>query len=225
MNLSLEHQAIAKAVIFFFAFGLFHTVAARAPFKNKLESAFGSFFMIHFWRIIYCTISFVLFKNFFIDTLLLAQSYDVVLAYPIWAYNICLFLFLAGIALTYWAFFQFDYLYFWGVKQFAHGVLVLLKIKAKPLSDKVEETEVFHVRGVYSLVRHPMMAGGWLVALSLPPTKANLVYMLCYSAYMFIGGYAEEHASYKKFGQQYLDYKKNVGAFLPSLKTIKRLMT
>ena len=78
-------------------------------------------------------------------------------------------------------------------------------------------THRLEVRGVYALVRHPMMVGGFLFLLTSGPSLNNIVYIAMYTAYMVIGGYYEEKRMIKVFGEDYRRYQRQVGAFFPLL--------
>lgn len=76
--------------------------------------------------------------------------------------------------------------------------------------------------GIYSLVRHPLYVGNFLMWLGIALWTANfwfiiafiLFYWLYYERIMF----AEEQFLHKKFGNQYLDWSKTTPAFLPNFK-------
>ena len=73
------------------------------------------------------------------------------------------------------------------------------------------------VRGVYGVVRHPMLVAGFWFLLTSGPSLNNLIYLIMYSAYMLIGGFYEEKRLVNIFGDRYLEYRREVGAFFPRL--------
>ena len=202
-------------VAIFLLFGLFHSICAREPFKEFLGRITSPFFVEHFWRIIYCTLSYaLLYYSFFVALYVRHPEQNQVLV----EYGATLWIFvhllrLASVFLTYWAFLQSDYLEFLGFTQAWKGIL---KMAGKtPPPQKVFGTDRLEIRGVYGWIRHPMLAGGFWFLVSLPPTINNFVFLTFYSIYMFIGMYYEEERLIRVFGEDYIQYKKIVGALFP----------
>lgn len=83
------------------------------------------------------------------------------------------------------------------------------------LADTLNQT------GIYSLVRHPLYLGNFLMYLGLAMITGHLwfvisfvlLYWLYYERIMF----AEEHFLRNKFGEQYLKWAASVPAFVPKL--------
>jgi protein-S-isoprenylcysteine O-methyltransferase Ste14 len=63
-----------------------------------------------------------------------------------------------------------------------------------------------------------MLMAGFVFLASSGPSRNNLVFLLMYTSYMLIGGYYEERRMVRIFGEQYLQYRRDVGAFLPRLR-------
>ncbi len=205
------------SIIAFAVFGLLHSIGAQEPFKQALARWTGSFFVDHFWRLVYCGFSYwALYYG--IASLHWARNteYDVwLIAYPDWLWQITIVLHLGSVALLYTAFLQSDYLEFLGLKQAYRGLLSILG-RAPPTSDiKLFGTHRLEVRGVYGWIRHPMMAAGLLFLLTSGPSLNNIVYTAMYTAYMVIGGYYEERRMIKLFEDDYRRYQRRVGAFFP----------
>lgn len=207
----------AASIIAFAIFGLLHSVGAQEPFKNALTRWTGQFFVDHFWRLVYCGLSYwALYYG--VATLHWARNieYDAwLIAYPEWLWQIIIVLHLGSIALLYAAFLQSDYLEFLGLKQAYRGLLRIFG-KAMPRSDiELFGTHRLEVRGVYGWVRHPMMVAGLLFLLTSGPSLNNIVYTAMYITYMVIGGYYEERRMVKIFADEYRRYQYRVGAFIP----------
>ncbi len=205
------------SIIAFAVFGLLHSVGAQEPFKQALSRWAGSFFVDHFWRLVYCGLSYwALYYG--IANLHWARNteYDVwLIAYPDWLWQITIVLHLGSVALLYTAFLQSEYLEFLGLKQACRGLLSILG-RAPPTSDiKLFGTHRLEVRGVYGWIRHPMMVAGLLFLLTSGPSLNNIVYTAMYTAYMVIGGYYEERRMIKLFEDDYRRYQRRVGAFFP----------
>ncbi len=203
----------------FAVFGLLHSVAAQEPFKHALARCTGSFFVDHFWRLIYCGFSYwALYYGVAALHWTRNVEYDIwLIAYPDWLWRIVVALHLGAIALLYTAFLQSDYLEFLGFKQAYRGLAVMFgRAKAVPDLD-LFGTHRLVVGGVYRWVRHPMLLGGLLFMLTSGPSLNNVIYTAMYTAYMAIGGYFEEKRMVKIFGEEYRRYQRQVGAYFPRL--------
>ena len=205
------------SLLAFAVFGLLHSVGAQEPFKNALARWTGWFFVDHFWRLVYCGLSYwALYYG--VSALHWARNteYDVwLVVYPDWLWQIIIFLHLGSIAFLYAAFLQSDYLEFLGFKQAYRGLLRIFG-KAPSTSDiKLFGTHRLEVTGVYGWVRHPMLVAGLLFLLTSGPSLNNIVYTAMYATYMLIGGYYEERRMIKIFADEYRRYQSRVGAFFP----------
>lgn len=84
---------------------------------------------------------------------------------------------------------------------------------------KEQIADTLNISGIYSTVRHPLYLGNFFMWLGLAMLTGNIwfilifcfVYWLYYERIMF----AEEQFLRRKFGKQYLDWAKNVPAFIP----------
>lgn len=210
------------ATVAFAAFAVLHSVGAREPFKRWLAGVAGEFFVAHFWRAVYCALSIgALYWG--ISGLLWARlpGNDVwLVAYPRWAWSGITVLHLVSVALLYVAFIQSDYLEFLGFKQMWRGVLALAGPPRPPL--KLFGTDRLVTGGLYRWVRHPMLSAGLLFLLTSGPSLNNLMYTAMYAAYMVVGAWYEERRLVRVFGQTYLDYRREVGAFLPRFSCLRK---
>ena len=204
----------------FALFALLHSVGAQEPFKDALARIAGRFFVDHFWRILYCALSFwALYYG--VAALHWARNLenDVwLVAYPDWLWQSITALHLGSIALVYVAFIQSDYLEFLGLKQAGRGIMALMGRRAGTTALSLFGTHRLVTGGVYGLVRHPMMAAGFWFLLTSGPSLNNLIYTGMYTVYMVIGGYYEEKRMIRVFGEEYLRYRRRVGAFFPRLR-------
>jgi len=86
--------------------------------------------------------------------------------------------------------------------------------------------ESLNVSGIYSIVRHPLYLGNYLMWAGILVFTfniyfiiiASLLFWLYYERIMF----AEERFLEKKFGNEYLDWSKKVPAFLPAFGKFKK---
>lgn len=83
------------------------------------------------------------------------------------------------------------------------------------LADQLNQT------GIYSLVRHPLYLGNFLMWLAIAMLTANATYIigfiLAYWLYYERIMYAEEQFLRSKFGKNYTDWAAGVPAFIPKL--------
>jgi protein-S-isoprenylcysteine O-methyltransferase Ste14 len=86
--------------------------------------------------------------------------------------------------------------------------------------------ESLNISGIYSVVRHPLYIGNYLMWIGIVIFTFNiyfffivsLLFWLYYERIMF----AEERFLEKKFGDVYLEWSKTVPAFIPSFKNFKK---
>jgi protein-S-isoprenylcysteine O-methyltransferase Ste14 len=202
----------------FALFALLHSLCAREPFKHVLARFTSVYFVRHFWRFIYNALSYGA-LYYWIAVLHWGHHPDAnvwLIDYPQPLWRTLLLLHLCSIGLFYVAFLQSDFLEFLGLKQMWRAVQPLRGAPAAALrlfgSDRLE------VSGIYGWLRHPMLAAGFLFIATSGPSQNNLVFLLMYTIYMLVGGYYEERRLVRIFGQQYLDYRQQVGAFFPRLR-------
>lgn len=204
------------------AFGLFavlHSIGAREPFKIALARWTSPFFVEHFWRLTYCALSLVA-LYYGVATLHWTRHLENdawLVVYPDWLWQAIIVIHLGSIVLLYVAFLQSDYLEFLGLTQAWRGLLALIGTPLRPATMELFGTRRLVVTGVYGWVRHPMLVGGFLFLLTSGPSMNNLLYTAMYTAYMLIGGYYEEQRLVRIFGEDYLRYRAQVGAFFPRL--------
>jgi methanethiol S-methyltransferase len=210
------------SIVAFGLFALFHSIGAREPFKRALGRWTGPFFVEHFWRVIYCALSFAaLYKG--VAALLWGRDAGNnvwLIAYPERLWQMITFVHLGAIALLYVAFWQSDYLEFLGLTQAWRGWRLLAGRPVKAASPTLFGTQRLVQTGLYGWVRHPMLAAGLLFLLTSGPSLNNLIYTALYTLYMLLGGYYEERRLVRVFGQDYLRYRSRVGAFFPRLRRL-----
>lgn len=208
------------SIVAFALFAFFHSIGAHEPLKRALGRQTSPFFVDHFWRVIYCTLSFAALYGG-VATLLWGRHADNnvwLIVYPAWLWQVITVVHLGSIALLYVAFWQSDYLEFLGLTQAWRGLRLLAGRPVKPTSPALFGTQRLVQTGLYGWVRHPMLTAGLLFLLTSGPSLNNLVYTALYTLYMLLGGYYEERRLVRVFGQDYLHYRARVGAFFPRLR-------
>jgi len=86
---------------------------------------------------------------------------------------------------------------------------------------EIRENHELITRGIYGMIRHPMYASQWLVALAqlllLQNWIAGFLNLLAFIPFYFLRVRAEEQMMVETFGDQYRAYMRKVGAILPKL--------
>lgn len=82
--------------------------------------------------------------------------------------------------------------------------------------------------GLYAYVRNPMSLGGFLVLLGLGGLLGSLSLTFIFTplfivSYVFYVKAVEEKEMEKKFGEEYLEYKKRVPMFIPRLEALRNI--
>lgn len=204
----------------FAIFATFHSVCSQEFFKKKLEHFFGFSFVEYYWRLIYCTLSIVLLYEVFRPLLLMLDTYPIVqVSYEV-EYYLKMLNFL-GVLVTYWAFLQVDYLEFWGVKQAWLGLKTQFAGAPRVPFKSLAGVDRLEINGVFGVMRHPMLVGGFFMALAAPPSQSSLTYLGLYTIYMLVGGYYEEKRLRKNLGSLYTKYAEQVGACYPKSLNFK----
>lgn len=85
-----------------------------------------------------------------------------------------------------------------------------------------DQTSKLVIKGPYQIIRNPMALAGMIQGLALAIFMSS-VPLLCYTAlggllWHFVTRPIEERDLQKRFGKAYLEYKNNVGLWLPMLK-------
>lgn len=160
-------------------------------FKNLLHSGF------RFYRIVYSLLSTVgllglLFLNAIVGGKLVINPQGIVR-------YLSLMLATFGVIIVSRAFKEHDALSFVGFRQ---------------------EEMKFNRSGILNYVRHPIYSGTILIVIGFflfNPTLATLVSTVCIFVYLPIGIYLEEKKLVQLFGDQYIQYKKEVPSLIPRL--------
>ena len=83
-----------------------------------------------------------------------------------------------------------------------------------------------NTKGIYSIVRHPLYLGNYLMWLGLLIFIANIPFLVCVSLVYWLYYerimFAEERFLEREFGQEYLDWSMTVPAFWPKFKQFEK---
>lgn len=80
--------------------------------------------------------------------------------------------------------------------------------------------------GMYSIVRHPLYVGNFLMWIGPAMLTGNLWFIIAFCLFYWVYYerimYAEEQFLRKKFGDEYLNWSKNVPAFIPNFHNFQK---
>ncbi|MBE0639624.1 MAG: DUF1295 domain-containing protein [Bacteroidales bacterium] len=86
--------------------------------------------------------------------------------------------------------------------------------------------ESLNTTGIYSMVRHPLYLGNFLMWLGPAMLTGHFWFIIAFVFFYWVYYerimFAEEQFLRKKFGQQYLDWSDEVPAFVPAYKKFKK---
>ena len=86
---------------------------------------------------------------------------------------------------------------------------------------EIREKHELITRGIYGVIRHPMYASQWLLAIAQPLLLQNWIAgflnLLVFIPFYFLRVKAEEQLMMERFGDQYRAYMQNVGAVFPKV--------
>lgn len=112
---------------------------------------------------------------------------------------------LAGWAIVFIASFTISHMDLFGVRQ------AWLRFRNQPYT-----TVGFRLRGLYRIVRHPLMVGFLLAFWAAPTmTVGQLFFAIMTTAYILFGTWMEERDLVAEHGERYLDYRRKVRGLIP----------
>lgn len=202
--------ALIKNIGLVALFGIQHSIMARRPFKKWLSNILPQpierstyvllsglllAFLVWQWEPMGGTI-----WNITPGTILFYTMY---------------ILFFTGWAILFISTFLINHFDMFGLRQ---TYFELIKKPYKPLA--------FRVTAFYKIIRHPLYFGGIVGLWAIPNMSlTHLIFAILLAAYFIIGSIFEEKDLIRDFGDQYIDYKKNTGKFIPYFKENKNTST
>ncbi len=193
-------------VISLFAlFGIIHSVLASEQVKVIIKNGLPAF--LPFYRITYNGFSLV---TFYAAYMLAPKSGEVIydLPYP-WDLIILIPQILSFIGLL-WCLKYIDGKEFLGIsqlKRFYSGIYDF---------NELDERSVLRIEGPYRFSRHPIYLFS-ITFLAFRPvmTQFYLIFVICLTAYFYIGSVFEEKKLLRRFGNDYAEYRKKVSRIFP----------
>lgn len=91
---------------------------------------------------------------------------------------------------------------------------------------KEQVAEALNTKGIYSVVRHPLYLGNYLMWIGIVLYSFNIWFVLVVSLLFWVYYerimFAEERFLERKFGEAYMSWSLNVPAFIPSFKNYEK---
>ncbi len=200
-------QAFIKDLGLVMLFGIQHSVMARKSFKKWITRILP----MPIERSTYVLISGILLAFLVwqwepMGGTIWTIPYDSVLYYIIYI------LFFAGWTILFISTFLINHFDLFGLRQTYHE---LLKRPYRPLE--------FKVKAFYKYVRHPLYLGG-IVGIWASPTMTltHLCFAILLTGYFVLGALFEEKDLVSDFGDDYRNYQKETGMFIPHVKEYKK---
>ena len=206
--MSSQTKNILLTFLYFGGWAVIHTLTASLSFKHFIRRTIGKFSA--FYTLFYILFSLITLGLFF---LLVPEIKG--LFYQIkapFSHLLRFVQFLAAIFL------------FLSAKQFDIGEFLGFKDGLRFFSKEAPAEPTLVTAGIYGFVRHPLYFFAIIFMWANPiVTYRYLTIVSAFTLYFLIGSYFEEKKLVAQFGQSYLNYRKEVPAFLP-LKWLKTLI-
>lgn len=206
------YEAIGWICIIIIGFAFIHSLSASSIVKDMFRRLFGETFVSVAYRFLYTCVSIV---TTAIATLLFLDVPDVSIFHgPDWFRLPVHFIRLGAVVFGIMSAKGFSPLEFLGVSQ------VWRYVTKRELSGDKEGIKHSLVQtGVFGVVRHPMYLAGMVIFTFNPDITRNwLTLTVLADLYFVYGALVEEKRLIKRFGQEYLDYMREVPRFIPRLR-------
>jgi methanethiol S-methyltransferase len=192
-------------ILLFAAFGFLHSYLASNKIKNYLVKKYGD--KIAFYRLIYNITSLITFYIIYAA----APDHNIIiydLPYP-YDFIILVPQFLS-LALIFWSLKYFKVREFLGISQ-----IFRWSRKEYDIND-IDENQSLSIRGPYKFVRHPLYLLVILFLVFRPVMDLTyLTFLVCITAYFYVGSFYEERKLVEKYGTDYEKYQKRVPRIFP----------
>jgi protein-S-isoprenylcysteine O-methyltransferase Ste14 len=191
-------------IILFSVFGYTHSLLALEKIKVLFKNKFGD--LIAFYRLLYNI--FTIASLYFIYEISpkphiiiydLPNPFDLIVLVP-------QFISLIGV---YWTFRYICFKEFLGLDQ-------VKRFFEKKYTTELDEEYTFRIAGPYRFTRHPLYFFSIIFLLFRPVMDLfYLTFFTCVVVYFYIGSYYEEKKLVRLFGQEYINYRKEVPGIFP----------
>jgi protein-S-isoprenylcysteine O-methyltransferase Ste14 len=190
-------------------FAFIHSLFATSIVKDIFRRLLGETFMSVTYRLLYTCLSIV-------TTIVAALFYmsvpdELIFRGPDWFRWTMQFIRLAAVVFGIMSAKGFSPVEFLGVSQVWRYIT---KREVSGDTEGIRHTLV--TKGVFGIVRHPMYLAGIVIFTFNPDITRNwLTLIVLADAYFVYGALVEEKRLIRRFGQEYIDYMKNVPRFIP----------
>lgn len=208
-----DFAAVTSISLIFLSFALLHSMLVTDTAKKLFASLFGELFVKAGYRFLYTCISVI---TIMIAMALIARIPDrPLIHFPLWIKIIFSVLQVIGMVIGILSFKIINLFEFVGIAQ------LISYFRHKNISGDIEGIKVNRLikSGIYGLVRNPLyLAGILIVTFSPAVTRNSLIFALWADLYFIFGAIVEEKRLINKFGNEYIQYMKEVPGLIPCLK-------
>lgn len=209
------YEATVRICLIMLGFAFIHSLFATSIVKDMFRRLLGETFVSVTYRLLYTCLSIV-------TTIVAALFYmsvpdELIFRGPDWFRWTMQFIRLAAVVFGIMSAKGFSPVEFLGVSQ---ALRYITKREVSGDAEGIRHTLV--TKGVFGIVRHPMYLAGIVIFTFNPDITRNwLTLIVLADAYFVYGALVEEKRLIRRFGQEYLDYMKDVPRFIPRLKTMR----
>jgi protein-S-isoprenylcysteine O-methyltransferase Ste14 len=194
-----------------FGFAFIHSISAASAVKDLFRRLLGETFMSVAYRFLYSCISIV--TTTIAALLYLSVPDEVIFIGPDWFRWMMQLIRLAAVAFGIMSAKGFSPLEFLGLSQIWRYLT-----KKEVIGDQEGIRHTLVTKGVFGIVRHPMYLAGMVIFTFNPDITRNwLTLVVLADAYFIYGALVEEKRLIRRFGNEYLDYMREVPRFIPRL--------
>jgi protein-S-isoprenylcysteine O-methyltransferase Ste14 len=204
MSLAID---ILITLSLFSLFAIIHTQLASTGVKSRIRDKIKD--GIAFYRLFYNAVSLITFIIFYT----LSPKPDVVIYDLQFPFDIIIFVLQVAALLGFFiAGSQTNLKEFLGISQ------IIRYIKHEYDINELDEKQSIVTGGFYKYSRHPLYFFA-IIFLAVRPSMDlfYITFLLCMVGYFYIGSFYEEKKLIRNFGDEYLEYKKNVPRIFPKI--------
>lgn len=195
-------------VLLWIGFGVIHSLMIDEKFSKQVAKVMGRYFV--FYRLTYNMLSMVLLWLLLDFTRDVDHTFIIHFSSP-WSI-IQYLLMTVSVATILWALFSYDVFEFVGIRPILDSVRGKLTV--------VEKLQPLTKQGLLGVVRHPMYLATIVLMWSLNSTLADVMVHVVMTVYIIVGIRLEEKKLISKYGQDYIDYQREVPALIPFSKNL-----